>query len=370
MPFLRPTLTELRGQAMNDIAASDLPAADGLLRRSVLRVLAWVQAGLAHLHYGYLDWIARMAVPFTALEEFLVAWANLIGIFRKPATQATGQVSFTGTPATLIPLGTEVVRSDGARFHTLADATVAGDGTVTVDVLALDAGVGGQTDADAQFVLGASIAGVNTGGVAVAAFTGGAAEETDESLRSRMLARFAEPPQGGSRADYLLWATAVPGVTRAWVVGSQLGAGTVSVYVMLDDAQAAYDGFPQGDDGVATDETRDEPATGDQLAVANAIYPLQPVTALVYVLAPIAYPVAVQIEDLDQDTAIIRADISAALEAMLLDKGEVGGTLYPSDFQTAIAAVAGVNRFTLVAPSDGVEMPAGNLPTLGTITYA
>jgi len=30
MPFLRPTLTDLRQQAMNDIAASDLPAADGL----------------------------------------------------------------------------------------------------------------------------------------------------------------------------------------------------------------------------------------------------------------------------------------------------------------------------------------------------
>ena len=55
MPFQRPTLSALRTQAMQDIASSDLPNANGLLRRSVLRVLSWVQAGMAHLHYGYLD---------------------------------------------------------------------------------------------------------------------------------------------------------------------------------------------------------------------------------------------------------------------------------------------------------------------------
>lgn len=369
MPFARLTLTELRQQAMNDITASDLPGADGLLRRSVLRVLAWVQAGMAHLHYGYLDWIARMAVPFTAKDEFLVAWSNLVGIFRKAATQATGDVAFTGITGTVIPLGTEIARSDGMRFFTTAEATVDALGNVTVPVQALDAGHAGQTDADTQFVLGVSIAGINSGGVAVAAFISAADEETDDALRTRMLARFAEPPQGGSAADYLLWATAVPGVTRAWVRGSSAGPGTVVVYVMLDVAQAGAEGFPQGDDGVATDEVRDTPATGDQLTVADYIYPRQPVTALVYVASPVAHPVDVEITDLDQDTVTIRADIAAALTAMLRDKGQVSGAIYPSDFEIAIAAVANVNHFTMVEPAAAVVMPVGHLPTLGTITY-
>ncbi len=369
MPFTRPLLTDLRLQAMNDITASDLPQADGLLRRAVLRVLAWMQAGMAHLHYGYLDWIARMAVPFTAAEEFLVAWANLVGIQRKAATAATGSVLFSGSVGVTIPAGTEVVRSDGAIFDVTADAVVGVLGTVTVTVFARNAGVAGQAEASTSFTLSTPIAGINSSGTAVAAFTGAADQETDAALRTRMLARFANPPQGGSKADYLLWATAVPGVTRAWVTPNGAGAGTVVVYIMLDESQAAHDGFPQGDDGVSSDETRATAATGDQLTVANYIYPLQPVTALVYVVSPIAQEIDVTIDDLDQDTSTTRAAISAALTEMLVDKGQVGGTLYTSDFEAAILAVENVTRFTLTTPSASIVLPAGRLPVLGDVTF-
>ncbi|MFC7611718.1 baseplate J/gp47 family protein [Teichococcus aestuarii] len=101
-----------------------------------------------------------------------------------------------------------------------------------------------------------------------------------------MLDRFRAPPQGGAVADYETWARAVPGVTRAWIAPNGMGAGTVVVYAMLDDAQAGAGGFPQGADGVAAAETRATPATGDQLTIADALYPLRPATALVYVVAP------------------------------------------------------------------------------------
>ena len=55
---------------------------------------------------------------------------------------------------------------------------------------------------------------------------------------------------------------------------------------MMDVSEAAHGGFPQGTNGVAGAETRDTAATGDQLAVANYIYPLRPATALVYACAP------------------------------------------------------------------------------------
>src|SRR5690349_6988912 len=85
MPFARPTLTALRNQSLQDITTSGVPGLDGLLRNAVLRVLAWVMAGLAYSEYGYLDWIARQSVPFTAADEFLEAWAALIGVYRKDA---------------------------------------------------------------------------------------------------------------------------------------------------------------------------------------------------------------------------------------------------------------------------------------------
>ena len=69
MPFARPTLTALRNQAVEDITSSGVPGLDGLLRNAVLRVLAWVMSGLAYSVYGYVDWIARQSVPFTATDE-------------------------------------------------------------------------------------------------------------------------------------------------------------------------------------------------------------------------------------------------------------------------------------------------------------
>jgi uncharacterized phage protein gp47/JayE len=116
MPFARPSLTALRNQSIEDITTSGVPGLTGLLRNAVLRVLAWVMAGLAYSVYGYADWIARMGVPFTAEDEFLFAWAALVGIYPKPATAASGSAQFTGTPGSpVLPAGTPLTRQDGPR---------------------------------------------------------------------------------------------------------------------------------------------------------------------------------------------------------------------------------------------------------------
>ncbi|EON10601.1 baseplate J family protein, partial [Pandoraea sp. SD6-2] len=68
MPYQRPTLTELQQQVASDIA-SNVQGADPLLRFANLKITGRVQAGLAHLHYGYIDYIAKQAVPWTATGE-------------------------------------------------------------------------------------------------------------------------------------------------------------------------------------------------------------------------------------------------------------------------------------------------------------
>jgi hypothetical protein len=47
------------------------------------------------------------------------------------------------------------------------------------------------------------VSGINSGGVTAGPTTGGADNETNDALRTRMLARYAAPPQGGSSADYI-----------------------------------------------------------------------------------------------------------------------------------------------------------------------
>ncbi|EHV0233325.1 phage baseplate protein, partial [Salmonella enterica] len=44
---------------------------------------------MSHLHFAYLDWIARQSNPFTAEDEWLAAWGALKNVYRKDASAAT-----------------------------------------------------------------------------------------------------------------------------------------------------------------------------------------------------------------------------------------------------------------------------------------
>lgn len=374
MPYSRPTLTELRSQSSADLAAS-LPGADPLLRFSNLRVLVTILAGMINLVFGYLDWISRMAVPFTAADEFLYAWGALKGVYPKAATTAgdttiggAGSTSFSNCiPGTPIPAGTVLVRGDQVNFVTTALVNVAGDGTAVVPVKCTVTGATGNSPVATLLVLGSSIAGIQSNSFVSVAITGGADQESQDEFRSRMLQVYAAPPQGGAVADYIEWAEQVAGVTRAWCVPLAMGAGTVTVYFMMDDVRSAFGGFPQGSNGVATAETRAAPATGDQLLVANYIFPLRPVTALVYVSAPANSPTAFTIHGI-ADLAV-RAAISTAIDEVFLNSASPGGTVNLLEIEAAIAAVPGSDGAVVTSPVANIVAPANSLSTRGAITW-
>jgi uncharacterized phage protein gp47/JayE len=370
MPYARPTLTALRNKANEDITSSGVPGLDGLLRNAVLRVLAWVMAGLAYEEYGYVDWIARQSNPFTATDEFLEAWAALIGIYRKDATPAIGQAQFlVGTPGTFVASGTAMTRQDAIPYTTTADATVDASGTLVVPIIAAANGATTNCDAGTPIGFDTPIAGISNAGVILApGCTGGADQEKDPDLRTRMLAKYRAPPQGGAVADYEQWALEVPGVTRAWVQSGGAGPGSVVVRFMLDDAQAAHEGFPQGTDGVSSNEPRGIAATGDQLAVADHIWPVQPVTALVYAMAPERWPIDVTLLALEPNTPDMQAQIIASINDMYLVKAEIGGTIYPSDLYEAILATPEIVHFTMSEPALPITADPGALPIMGTLT--
>lgn len=364
MPFARPTLTALRNQAVEDITTSGVPGLDGLLRNAVLRVLAWVMSGLAYSVYGYLDWISRESVPFTATDEFLYAWAALVGIYQKDSSPASGFAEFTGTAGLTLPSGTALTRQDAVPYTTTADAAVDATGLLTVPIVAAINGAGTNCDAGVPIGIDTPIAGINGGGVTSSPLAGGADQETQADLRTRMLWRYAQPPMGGSASDYIAWALEVPGCSRAWI---QASGGQVQVYPMFDVANAADGGFPQGSDGCATEESRGPAATGDQLLVANHIWPVQPVTALVFVAAPVPLAVDVTIASLDPSTVEMENAILASLQDAFLIIGEVAGTVYPSQLYAAISATPGVIRFDMTSPAAPITAPAGALPVMGTL---
>jgi len=381
MPYSRPTLTELRARNQNFITTG-LEKIGGLLRFSNMRVMGDVSAGMSHLHYGFLDWIAKQSNPYTATDEYLAAWAALVSVYRKSATAAAGTaVTFTGTAGSIIPAASVLNRTDGYQYTVDSEITIGTTGTATGTVTAVlpDAssdstggGADGNADAGTVLTFDVSISGVSSTVTLTSAITGGADIEEEEVFRSRMLSAYQETPQGGSDADYKKWALAVAGVTRVWVTRRLMGAGTVGVYIMLDgDDDSNNNGFPTGTDGLSSSEKGYSSgfATGDQLTVANAIYSLQPATALVYVCSPVKTAVDFTISGLSAADSSIKTAISTALDTVFFTSGEPGGTIYLSDIMTAIAGIDGTTGFLITSPTTNIVMNTGGMPVLGTVTY-
>lgn len=378
MPFSRPTLSQLLTQVAGD-QASGLQGSDPLLRFSNLNITGVALANLLQLVYGYLDWISQQAVPITSSGEFLLGWAALKNVFQDPAEQATGTVSFPGTNGVDLPSGTPITRGDGVGYTTTADATVTGGAVVAPAIANADptgqTGAFGNCDEGTTFTLATAIDGIQSNGTAATEFTGGADIESEDSVMTAMLQAYQNVPQGGDAQDYVKWTLAVSGVTRAWCNPSGFGIGTVVVYTMFDVSEAAHGGFPQGTNGVATDEPRSPTiATGDQLAVANAIYATQPVTALVWSCAPTPNPINFAFTGTSEWSAATKTAVQAAISSVFLQYGAPVTTSIPeidlSLINSEIGAISGTAGFVMTSPSANIPNVIGQMPTIGTISYS
>ncbi|ENA1760175.1 baseplate J/gp47 family protein [Yersinia ruckeri] len=377
MPFNRPTLTELR-QRNKSYIQSELKTTGSLLRFSNLGVISDADAGLAHLHYGYLDYIALQATPFHATDEYLAGWAALKDVFQKPANPATcPSVLFTGTAGRTIAAGAVLNRADGYQYILDSDVTIAPAGTGTGSVTAIlssplddvtGGGVAGNADAGTLLTLDVAVEGIPSAAIATVKIAGGADIESEDAFRSRMLLAYQNTPQGGNDNDYRLWALAVPGVTRCWVARRLMGAGTVGIYFMCDGNDNG--GFPQGSDGISQREQWGAiKATGDQLRVADAIYPLQPIIALVYACAPTKKPIDFVIAGIAGAGSATVEAINAAIDEVFFEEGEPGGKIYWSSLLLAIGDVPGTSGFVLTSPSTNTQLAIGELPVRGRVTY-
>ncbi|MGK3120444.1 baseplate J/gp47 family protein [Pseudomonas corrugata] len=344
MPFETPSLPVLVDRTQSDLASDTL-------RRSDAQVLARTLAGTAYGLYGYLDWIAEQILPDRADEETLERIAQLrLTQPRNPAQPASGTASFTAVAGAVVDAETVLQAADGRTYRVTANVTtVAGLNTVTVE--AVDAGTLGNADTGLALTLVQPVAGVtNSFTVLAPGLTGGIAQESIESLRARVIRSYRVIPHGGSAADYETWALEVPGVTRAWCRGNYVGPGTVGLFVMRD-----------GDDVPVPNPAR-------LAEVKTYIEPLRPVTAELYVLAPVEVPVTYSIHPVP-DTTTIRAAIQAQLIDLHDREAGLGETLLLTHIAQAISGAAGETDHDLVSPVADVPAGINQLLTFGGITW-
>ncbi|HBT1438073.1 TPA: baseplate J/gp47 family protein [Klebsiella pneumoniae subsp. ozaenae] len=381
MPFKRKTLSELREENRQFMQA-ELKNVGALLRFGNLKVLADMDAGMAHLHYAYLDYIALQTNPFTATDEWLAGWMALKQTYRKAATASqSSSVEATGTSGARLPAGTVLNRSDGYQYVTDAELIIGAGkkGTTTITAILPDltddstgGGSNGNADAGTILTLDANVSGVDNSLTLVDPATGGADIEGVEDFRQRGLLAYQNPPQGGSDADYKKWALAVSGVTRAWIKRRGMGVGSVVIYIMCDGNDTTNNGFPTGTDGVSSLEDWGAiKATGDQRRVADYIYPLQADTAIIYVCSPIKKIVDLTISGIpDASSETIQA-ITDAINLLFFDNGNPDGSgkIYLSDVNGVLSQVEGSTGYVLESPTQNIVLDTGELPLLGEVNF-
>ena len=356
MPWTTPTLKATRILVKNYVLSQ--LGAKAMIPNSVLRIMSDAQAGLTHLTLLYLDWLAKQLMPDTAEKEWLDRHGNIWLVNadgskgRKAATYAKGTLIFSGAPAITIPIGTVLMGGNSVQYQTVTEGETESDGTGTVTAVALTAGsVGNLSDGD-ELKLSAPLPGIDNvylqGDMA-----GGFNTETDDQLRERVLFRIQNPPMGGDLNDYVLWALACPGVTRAWAA-QEIGPGTMTVRFLMDDAYPDNYGLPQ-------------PA--DVIVVQNYIDFKRPVTVKdCFVMAPIMFFYDIVIRNLTTDTPTVRARIEESIDAMEFKRSKPGQTMYRSWVDEAISQAVGEETHEL--DFETTEMPApAFMPAMGTVLY-
>jgi uncharacterized phage protein gp47/JayE len=246
LPDLPEYLTDQTEEAIRDRMLSNVPSDIDTSEGSFI----WDAIDPAAIELAQAALWAQQALQLgfaqTTYGAYLDYRADEHGLTRRPAVQATGTVTFTGTPGTSIPAGTQVSTAStdttpAVLFQTTTDATIPSSGSVQVPIQAVDGGADGNVPAGAIAFLAESIDGV-TGVTNTTATSGGLDEESDADLLARYLTKVRNPSAGGNKADYVNWALEVTGVGGVSVVPVRDGPGTVSIAIIdTNKAPASQD---------------------------------------------------------------------------------------------------------------------------------
>lgn len=123
---------EVSNRVKSDIQR-ELATSNPFLKNSWLHALAVSFSNRIYEFYFTLQSATKQNFPDTATDEFLERWASFYGVDRLVATQATGQVVFSGQLGSSIPSGTTL--SIGSNiYETVGSATIS-DKTVFLSSL-------------------------------------------------------------------------------------------------------------------------------------------------------------------------------------------------------------------------------------------
>lgn len=299
------------------------------------------------------EYLARQAFPQTAEGEYLDRHAGIRGLERGEAVKAAGTLRFcidtALTEALPIPAGTACMTAASVEFATLADAEIPA-GALSADAAAAAVVPGAAGNVPAESILYMEHA---PSGVAQvynpAAFSGGADPESDDDLRTRVMASYRKLPNGANAAYYEARALDTDGVAAVSVLPKRRGVGTVDI--IITDAAG-----PAGSALIT--------AVGDKLRAEREI------CVDIAVLAPktVSVAVAASVKAAEgYDGEKVRADAQSAVAAYFTGE-RLGQDVLLAKLGSILFGVRGVENYAITSPTADVAVAADELPVPSAVT--
>ncbi len=310
----------------------------------------------------------KIMFPMWAEDQWLDLHAKGRGLTRKPANPASGTLTITGVSGTTIPAGFKFAApaigdQPAIEYYTKEKYTMGENGTVEVQVTAVEAGTKGNVPAGSVNIMMTPIKGI-TSINNPAPITGGAEQEGNDELRGRIdeLDATSEASFVGSDGDYKRWAEEVPGVGTALPMPEWAGPGTVKVVVIDANGQPA-------NAAIITEVYNNIMSPGDRLQRKA------PIGATVTIAAPTAkgidYTFLLEIQSGETEATVLER-FKAQLQTYYIEAKKEGVVRY-TKIGSILTSTSGVKDFTGLTINGGtinIILEEDEYPVTGVIDPA
>lgn len=217
-----------------------------LLPKSFIRVLAKVMAGVYVTLYKQEAWIfLQMFVDTATFDEVevlgrrirpLVLWGELVGVGSPgEPTQFTGTITVTTVNSReYVEEGTQLKNSATGKIYITTESKLLANQTEQIKIKCVEAGSAGNLAVGDELQFVNNIGSVDRKAILSEAGNQGTDSETETSYRERVRSRWRTQPQGGSLADYRMWASEVSGVYQTYIYKDDETSAGVIIYVSGD----------------------------------------------------------------------------------------------------------------------------------------
>lgn len=299
--------------------------------------------------FAHQQWVFNQIFPDLMDFDNLLVFGAQRGVFLRLATPMTGSITFTGSFGAVIPVGT-LAQFNGVAYQTTTTGNISTGGSAVLACVAVVAGTAGNGVAGSALTLSAAPSNINSAAVLTVANGDGTDTETQAAYLARVLYRLQNPPQGGSEADYEIWATNTPGCGYAFVYGQRTLANSVDIVILDANHNLPTPGLVAA---VQANINANRPVCANNSVVSGAAPVVVPVTA-VLVLSPGAVLGTVELA------------CSVALVAYFSTLNPKSSLIY-NELVGLIMGVAGVSDVVFTTPTANIA-PLFNASTIQMLT--